>query len=74
MARNRTILGLRWALSNRDGITDLPLPGMLAVRDLRPADGTGPSQMQQQLALQRPARLDEQRAVDRLVSSDTLPV
>jgi hypothetical protein len=42
---NRTVLGLRWALSNRDGITDLPLPGMLALRVLRPADGPGPSQM-----------------------------
>ena len=40
---------------------------MLALRDLGPADGTGPSQMQQQLALHRAARLDEQRLVDRLV-------
>jgi hypothetical protein len=53
----RTVLGLRWALSNRDGITDLPLADMLALHDLRPADGAGPSQMHQQLARQRPRRL-----------------
>jgi len=40
---------------------------MLALRDLGPADGTGPSQTQQQLALRRTARLDEQGLVDRLV-------
>ncbi len=33
---------------------------------LQPADGAGPSQIHQQLALQRP-RADEQRVVDRLV-------
>lgn len=66
MTGNRTVLGLRWgALESRRitelprRITELPLAGMLALRDLGPADGTGPSQTQQQLALQRPARLDE---------------
>jgi len=64
---NRTVLGLRWGALESRRITDLPLAGMLALRDLGPADGTGPSQTQQQLALRRTARLDEQGLVDRLV-------
>ena len=44
---------------------------MLALGDLGPADGTGPSQTQQQLALQRGARLDGQDLVDRLVRHPT---
>ena len=40
---------------------------MLARSDLGPADGTGRSQTQQQLALRRTVRLDEQGLVDRLV-------
>lgn len=67
MTGNRTVLGLRWGGLESRRITDLPLAGMLALRDLGPADGTGPSQTQQQLALQRPARLDEQGLVDGLV-------
>ena len=43
---NRTVLGLRWGALESRRITDLPPAGMLALRDLGPADGTGPSQTQ----------------------------
>ena len=67
MTGDRTVLGLRWGALESRRITDLPLAGMLALSDLGPADGTGPSQTQQQLALRRTARLDERGLVDRLV-------
>ena len=71
MTGNRTVLGLRWGALESRRITDLPPAGMLALGDLGPADGTGPSQTQQQLALQRGARLDGQDLVDRLVRHPT---
>ncbi len=67
MARHGAILSLGRALADRDGVGDPAVIGGLLRMVARAAHPARAPQMLQQLFLQGPAGLDEQRAIDRLV-------
>ena len=67
VAGDRAVLGFGGAIADRDGVTDLALAAAVGERALGAPDRLEAPQMGDQLAPQRPARLDEEREVDRLV-------
>ena len=67
MAGNGPILDVSRSLPDRHGVADPPVVGCFLRVVARPAHRPRPPQVLEQLFLQRTARLDEERAVDRLV-------
>ena len=67
VAGDRAVCRLGRPLPDRDGVNDLALAAVAAARGTRTADRARAAKVREQLPLQRPARLHEQRQVDRLV-------
>ena len=66
VARQRAVGDLRRALADRDGVDDLPAPRCAARGGLGAPVRALRAQVRGELALERAARLHEERAVDRL--------